>query len=188
MLARRLHVDDGMGASAIVQRTGLDKNLIRQQLFDALLLPPALRAEAEEPTPERPLRPDPSQDRAVKHRGSPFQLQAGPGTGKTRTLVKTVLSLLDEGVQPGSILILTFSNRAAGELSERIFSEHLPRQRASGSERFTRSGLIWFAATMSGWDCRRSQRLFDRSDAIAVLEEILPTLPLIHYRNLWDRH
>ena len=28
--------------------------------------------------------------------------------------------------------------------------------------------------------------LFDRSDAIAVLEEILPTLPLIHYRNLWD--
>ena len=28
--------------------------------------------------------------------------------------------------------------------------------------------------------------LFDRSDAIAVLEEILPTLPLVHYRNLWD--
>ena len=28
--------------------------------------------------------------------------------------------------------------------------------------------------------------LFDRSDAIEVLEEILPTLPLIHYRNLWD--
>jgi superfamily I DNA/RNA helicase len=28
--------------------------------------------------------------------------------------------------------------------------------------------------------------LFDRSDAIEVLEEILPTLPLVHYRNLWD--
>ena len=28
--------------------------------------------------------------------------------------------------------------------------------------------------------------LFDRSDAIEVLEEVLPTLPLVHYRNLWD--
>ena len=28
--------------------------------------------------------------------------------------------------------------------------------------------------------------MFDRSDAIEVLEEVLPTLPLVHYRNLWD--
>jgi hypothetical protein len=28
--------------------------------------------------------------------------------------------------------------------------------------------------------------LFDRSDAIEVLEEVLPILPLVHYRNLWD--
>ena len=55
--------------------------------------------------------------RAAGHRGSPFQLQAGPGTGKTRTLVKSVLSLLAEGVHPTAILILTFSNRAAGELA-----------------------------------------------------------------------
>lgn len=118
--ARRLFVDERMGASAIAERTGLAKNLVRQQLFDALLLPAQSTEEPEERTQDRPPRPDPSQDRAASHRGSAFQLQAGPGTGKTRTLVKTVLSMLAEGVHPTAILILTFSNRAAGELSERI--------------------------------------------------------------------
>ena len=39
---------------------------------------------------------------------------------------------------------------------------------------------------MTSSGLRRYPALFDRSDAIAVLEEILPTLPLVHYRNLWD--
>ena len=45
-----------------------------------------------------PHQSDNSQDRAAAHRGSPFQLQAGPGTGKTRTLIKRVLSLLADGI------------------------------------------------------------------------------------------
>ncbi len=44
------------------------------------------------------LTPDPTQIAAVVHRNSPFQLQAGPGTGKTRTLVRRVESLLADGV------------------------------------------------------------------------------------------
>jgi superfamily I DNA/RNA helicase len=63
---------------------------------------------------------DKVQDRAAAHRGTPFQLQAGPGTGKTRTLVKRVNSLLADDVDPQAILVLTFSNRTAGELSERL--------------------------------------------------------------------
>jgi DNA helicase-2/ATP-dependent DNA helicase PcrA len=48
--ARCLHVDDRMGATAIANRTGLPKNLVRQQLFDALLLPSqAPDHEHEEP-------------------------------------------------------------------------------------------------------------------------------------------
>src|SRR5690606_10149689 len=120
-LARRLHVDQGLGATAITARTGLPIALVRQQLFDALLLPEAELAAAD-PAPAYVPRPDPSQDRAAAHRGSPFQLQAGPGTGKTRTLVKRVTSLASEGIDPAAMLILTFSNRAAGELSERLSS------------------------------------------------------------------
>src|SRR5437879_8589400 len=100
-LARQLHIDEGLGATAIADKTGLPKSLIRQQLFDALLLPTP--PDAVKSKPRHALTEDKSQDRAAAHRGSAFQLQAGPGTGKTRTLEKRVQSLLDEGVDPASI-------------------------------------------------------------------------------------
>lgn len=184
-LARRLHVEQGLGAAAITARTGLPIALVRQQLFDALLLPEAELAAAE-PAPAYVLRPDPSQDRAAAHRGSPFQLQAGPGTGKTRTLVKRVTSLASEGIDPAAMLILTFSNRAAGELSERLSSalpEAAPKLWVGTFHAF---GLDLVRRHHDRLSLSSNPALFDRSDAIELLEEILPTLPLIHYRNLWD--
>jgi superfamily I DNA/RNA helicase len=183
-LARRLHLDEGLGGSAIAEKTGLSTNLVRQQLFDALLLPAS--AEEAEAAPAQPWLPDPSQDRAVAHRGSAFQLQAGPGTGKTRTLVKRVLSLLAESVDPASILVITFSNRAAGELAERIATaapEEAPRIWIGTFHAF---GLDLVRRHNNAFGLPSAPTLFDRSDAIEVLEEILPTLPLVHYRNLWD--
>jgi superfamily I DNA/RNA helicase/Zn-dependent peptidase ImmA (M78 family) len=181
---RQLHVHDGQTTEAIIGRTGLSKNLVRQQLFDALLLPPIPEETAR--VQARPARVDPSQDIAVEHRGSAFQLQAGPGTGKTRTLEKRVRSLLDQDVDPASILALTFSNRAAGEVATRL-NAAMPEA----------APLIWVGTFHAfGLDLVRRYHdllglsadppLFDRSDAIEVLEEILPTLPLIHYRNLRD--
>lgn len=183
-LARRLHLDESMGASVIVERTGLSKALVRQQLFDALLLPASI--EEESCTPALPSRPDTSQERAAAHRGSAFQLQAGPGTGKTRTLVQRVLSLLSEGVDAASILVLTFSNRAAGELAERLAAaapEAAPRIWIGTFHAF---GLDLVRRYHNILGLPSDPALFDRSDAIEVLEEILPTLPLIHFRNLWD--
>jgi DNA helicase II / ATP-dependent DNA helicase PcrA len=185
-LARLLYIEQGLGASAIAERTGLPKNLIRQQLFDALLLPPAPAVEENDRPPVPALRPDPSQDRAVKHRGSPFQLQAGPGTGKTRTLVKTVLALLEEGVHPSAILILTFSNRAAGELSERIAAVAPSEAARIWMGTFHAFGLDLLRRNHEKLGLPAQPVLFDRSDAIEVMQEILPTLPLNHYSNLWD--
>src|SRR5208283_4662703 len=119
-LARRMFVTEGLSASAIATQLDLPLPLIRQQVLDVVLLPPPEEEASPEASPSPLSRPDPAQDRAAAHRGSPFQLQAGPGTGKTRTLVKRILSLLAEGIDPAAILILTFSNRAAGELAERI--------------------------------------------------------------------
>ncbi|TON44591.1 hypothetical protein CGH56_25655, partial [Vibrio parahaemolyticus] len=65
-------------------------------------------------------KPDLSQTNAVRHSGSPYQLQAGPGTGKTSTLVRRIIHLLESGIDPSEILVLTFSNKAAGELRERV--------------------------------------------------------------------
>src|SRR5215813_8056060 len=64
---------------------------------------------------------DDSQLTAATFMGAPALICAGPGTGKTATLVRRVEYLLDEcGAEPESLLALTFSNEAAQELEERI--------------------------------------------------------------------
>ena len=183
--AARLHVNDGLGAIAIAERTGLPLATVRQQLFDALLLPVPPQ-ETEIAASAYVPHPDPSQDRAVAHRGAPFLLQAGPGTGKTRALVKRVGSLLADGIDPAAILVLTFSNRAAGELAERLADAVPDAAPRIWIGTFHAFGLDLVRRHHDRFDLSPNPMLFDRSDAIEILEEILPTLPLIHYRNLWD--
>lgn len=183
---RDLHIDQSLTAAAIADRTGLPLPLVRQQMLDALLLPPTAVESEPDPVPSPVLRPDPSQDRAAAHRGKPFQLQAGPGTGKTRTLVKRVLSLIAEGIDPAAILILTFSNRAAGELSERLTAAAPEAASKLWIGTFHAFGLDLVRRHHDRLELAPNPSLFDRSDAIEVLEDILPTLPLVHYRNLWD--
>ena len=182
-IARCRHLG-GEAASAIAESLQLHKDLVRQQLLDALLLPPPPSATGE--TLERPSQEDTSQDRAAEHRGSAFLLQAGPGTGKTRTLVKRATSLLREGVDPSSILVLTFSNRAAGELAERLVAVAPEQAPKCWIGTFHAFGLDLIRRYHERLGLPADPQLFDRSDAIEVLEEVLPTLPLVHYRNLWD--
>jgi len=61
-----------------------------------------------------------AQRRAVDHRGGPLLISAGAGTGKTRTLVSRLARLLDDGVPPERVLLVTFSRRAAAELTNRV--------------------------------------------------------------------
>lgn len=63
---------------------------------------------------------DKSQKKAVKISDRPVLVCAGPGSGKTRTLVYKVLYLLQQDVSPDNILMLTFTNKAAKEVRERI--------------------------------------------------------------------
>lgn len=186
-VAARLYAQRGMPAATIALELKLPIPLVKQQLLDAIFLPPIEQNDGEKDANEAPKAlPDPAQDTAAAHRGSPFQLQAGPGTGKTRTLVKRVLSLLDENVDPASILILTFSNRAAGELAERIAAVASEKAAQIWIGTFHSFGLDLVRRHYDKLSLPADPALFDRSDAIAVLEEILPTLPLNHFRNLWD--
>jgi superfamily I DNA/RNA helicase/RecB family exonuclease len=66
-------------------------------------------------------RLDEAQQRVVEHEGGPLLVLAGPGTGKTTTIVAAVADRIERrGIDPERVLVLTFSRKAAVELRERI--------------------------------------------------------------------
>ncbi|MGP3952010.1 ATP-dependent helicase [Streptomyces sp. 7N604] len=74
-------------------------------------------------TPPEPVDPpvlDARQRAVVDHPGGPLLVLAGPGTGKTTTLVEAVAERVAEGTDPERILVLTFSRKAAVELRDRM--------------------------------------------------------------------
>src|SRR3954452_3762198 len=78
-----------------------------------LVSPPHLRTE--------PVDLDDDQRRVVGHEGGPLLVLAGPGTGKTTTLVEAIAERIEvRGVDPSQVLALTFSRKAAEQLRDRV--------------------------------------------------------------------
>lgn len=187
LVLRELHVNEGLTSAAIATRFGAPLAVVQQQLLDTLLLPPAgephlLGSAAVAAS----LTPDPTQIQAAAHRGLAFQLQAGPGTGKTRTLVRRIKGLLADGVDPTTILVLTFSNKAANELCERIAASDPVAAAAMWIGTFHAFGLDIIRRFHDRLALPADPRLIDRTEAIELLEDEFPRLDLKHYRNLWD--
>ncbi|MET8699918.1 ATP-dependent DNA helicase [Kitasatospora sp. NPDC004723] len=70
--------------------------------------------------PPAPPELDAYQRAVVEHAGGPLLVLAGPGTGKTTTLVEAVARRIENGADPERILVLTFSRKAAMELRDRM--------------------------------------------------------------------
>lgn len=182
-VVRKLHLEDGETASAIAERLGAPFDFVVQQLLDALLLPqmaPVVEAEAV----ERPLNP--LQASAASHRGEAYLLEAGPGTGKTQTLTNRVEGLLAEGVDPRRILLLTFSNKAAGEMAERIARKHTVAAAAMWIGTFHAFGLDVIRRFHVELGLPKDPRMIDRTEAVELLESEFPRLGLTRYRDLYD--
>ena len=180
---RSLHVDENATATAISSKLKAPLAVVAQQLLDALLLPRIEIAPPKENT-AKSLAED--QDLAAQHLGTPFLLEAGPGTGKTQTLVGRIEFLLGRSVDPARILVLTFSNKAAGELSERISRKYPEAAASMWIGTFHGFGLDIVRRFHDRLNLPVNPRMIDRTDAIEFLEEEYPRLSLKHFKDLWD--
>lgn len=170
-------------ADAIAAVVGVPVDLVMQQLADALLLP-------EEPEgagrPEPEAEPDDTQRRAIEAGLGPLRVQAGPGTGKTRTLIGRVAWLIDNGAHPGSIVVLTFSNLSALDLSARLRAALGDRATAIWVGTFHAFGLELLRKYGSAIGLPANLRLLDRSGSLDLLQDLLPALDLVHYLDLHE--
>jgi DNA helicase-2/ATP-dependent DNA helicase PcrA len=112
---------------------------------------------------------NPQQREAVVHEGSPLLIIAGAGSGKTRVLTHRIAYLLAaRGVRPGEVLAITFTNKAAGEMRERVVGLVGPRANRmwvstfhSACVRILRreAGAVGLKSSFSIYDAADSQRM-----------------------------
>ncbi|CCE12082.1 putative ATP-dependent DNA helicase [Bradyrhizobium sp. STM 3843] len=108
---------------------------------------------------------NPEQRRAVEHGGvgalpgRPLLIIAGAGSGKTNTLAHRVAHLLVNGADPRRILLMTFSRRAAAEMSRRV--ERIARKVLGANAEAITAGLTW-AGTFHGLGARLLREYTER--------------------------
>ena len=117
-------------------------------------------------------RLDPTQQAVVDHPGGPLLVLAGPGTGKTTTIVEAVAARIEAGADPERLLVLTFSRKAAAELRTRITARvgrtiREPVARTFHSYAF---GVLRRAAVLRG---EPAPRLLTAAEQDAVVAELL---------------
>jgi len=115
---------------------------------------------------------------AVSSKPGPALVIAGAGSGKTRTLTHRVAYLLDKGVEAGNILLLTFTNKAAREMLERV-EQLVPKDIAglwSGTFHSIGNRILRKHAADLGFT--RSFSILDRDDQKSLLSEVVKGLKL----------
>src|SRR4051812_9341481 len=133
---------------------------------------PVYRLVQPEPAPIVAPRLDPTQQAVVDHPGGPLLVLAGPGTGKTTTIVEAVAERIARGIDPEQILVLTFSRKAAAELRTRITGrvDRTIREPLARTFHSYAYGVLRRAAVLRG---DPPPRLLTAAEQDAVIAELL---------------
>jgi DNA helicase II / ATP-dependent DNA helicase PcrA len=109
---------------------------------------------------------NPQQRAAVVHRGGPLLIVAGAGSGKTRVLTHRIAYLLAEGgATPGQILAITFTNKAAGEMKDRVAKLVGPRARTMWVSTFHSMCVRLLRAEAKAIGLKSSFSIYDADDS-----------------------
>lgn len=181
---REAYIINGKRTEEIAAELGLPLNLITNQMARALLLPALSPAKEAEPSATHEL--DESQEIAATWDKGPLLVDAGPGTGKTRTLVHRIKHLLAKGSSPGTFLALTFSNKAAEEMRERLAAMNSDAAIEMWVGTFHAFGLELLRKWPLSIRRTTNVRILDQTGALALLESQLDKLPLYHFQNLYE--
>ncbi|WP_203336813.1 ATP-dependent helicase [Nocardioides limicola] len=140
-------------------------------------MPVSHRLLAAPAAPPGAVHLDEAQRQVVAHRAGPLLVLAGPGTGKTTTLVEAIAARIDDGVAPDAILALTFSRKAAEQLRDRVTARVGRTVSAAMSATFHSFayGLIRHYAPTDLYDA--PLRLLSAPEQDVVLRELLADHP-----------
>src|SRR5262252_9101986 len=141
-------------------------------------LPPGYDRPVAATTPETYLADlNPTQREAVLHTEGPVLVVAGAGSGKTRVLTRRIAHLLGAvGVKPPEILAITFTNKAAGEMRERVGELVGPPARAAWVMTFHSAcgRILRREAQRLGY--RSNFTIYDQADQIRLVKRCLEEL------------
>jgi DNA helicase II / ATP-dependent DNA helicase PcrA len=118
---------------------------------------------------------------AVLHTEGPLLVLAGAGSGKTRVITHRIVHLLHSGVSPHNILAVTFTNKAAKEMRERVstlIQEHVPSKRAALDGQplvttFHSLGVYILREFHEAANLRRHFTIYDRADSLRAIKQAL---------------
>ena len=122
---------------------------------------------------------NPSQCDAVLYTDGDSMVIAGAGSGKTRVLTYKIAHLLEEGVEPWSILALTFTNKAAGEMKQRIAArvgENRARYLWMGTFHSIFSRILRSEADKIGYTSNFT--IYDQQDSQNLIKSIVKDMQL----------
>jgi len=111
------------------------------------------------------------QRRAVQHVDGPLLVLAGAGSGKTRVITQRVAYLIQQGVAPWQVLAITFTNKAAGEMRQRVEQLRAPRGSTVCTFHSLCARLLREFADASGLAPNFS--IYDRDDQLRLTKEAM---------------
>ena len=120
-----------------------------------------------------------AQRAAVEHRGGPLLIVAGAGSGKTRVLTRRIAHLLATGdARPGEILAITFTNKAAGEMKERVAELVGPSAKSMWVSTFHSACVRILRAESKRLGISSSFTIYDQQDALRLMTLVIRDLDL----------